>query len=88
MEEIGRSVNAIDSNDGRDRGNTVTFTSRAGAIEGAEVVSGVVRTVEKVLNDLVGGSDIQLVDVVNLGPRDSGEGGGGDGSGSEGRRRH
>ena len=78
----------IDSNDGRGRGNTVIFTTRAGAIKGAGVVLGVVRTIEEVLDDLVGSSDVQLVDVVNLGPRDSGEGGGGDGSGGEGRRRH
>jgi hypothetical protein len=32
----------------------------------AEVVLGVVRTVEVVLNDLVGGDDIDLIGVVNL----------------------
>ena len=88
MEEIGWGVDAIDSDDGGDRGNTVTFTSGAGAIEGTGVVPSVVRTVEEVLDNLVGGSDVQLIDIVNLGPRDGGEGGGGDGSGGEGRRRH
>ena len=42
------------------------FTSRAGAIERAGVIPGVVGTVEEVLYDLVGGRDVQLVNVVNL----------------------
>ena len=88
MEEVGGCVDTIDSNDGRDGGNTVTFLSGAGAIEGTGIVPGVVRTVEKVLYYLVGGSDVKLVNVVNLRPRDSGEGGRGDGGGGERRRRH
>ena len=76
----------IDSDDGGDGGNAVTFTSGAGAVERAWVVPSVVGTVEKVLDDLVGGGDVQLVDVVNLGPGDGGKGGGGDGSGGERRR--
>ena len=88
MEEVGRGVDTIDSDDGRDRGNAVTFLSGARAIEGAWVIPSVVGTVEKVLDDLVGGGDVQLVDVVNLGPGDGGKGGGGDGSGGERRGRH
>ena len=88
MEEVGRGVDPIDSDDGRDGGNAVTFWSGAGTITGAGVIPSVVRTIEKVLDDLVGGGDIQLVDVVNLGPGDGGEGGGGDGSGGERRGRH
>ena len=88
MEEVGRGVDAIDSDEGQDRGNAVTFTSGAGAVKGAWVIPGVVRTVEEVLNDLVGSGDVQLINVVNLGPRDGGEGGGGDGSGGERRGRH
>ena len=61
------------------------FTSGAGAVEGAGIVPGVVGTVEKVLDDLVGGSDVELINVVNLGPRGGGKGGGGD-DGGEGRR--
>ena len=86
MEKVGQGVDAIDNNNGRDGRNAITFLSRVGAIEGARVVPGVVRTVEEVLDDLVGSSNVQLIDIVNLGPRDSGEGGGGDGSGGEGRR--
>ena len=82
----GWGVDAIDSDDGRDRGNAVTFTSGAGAIEGTGVVPGIVGTVEKVLHDLVGGSDVELVNVVKLGPRGSGKGGGGDDGGCERRR--
>ena len=55
------------------------------------IVPGVVRAIEEVLNDLVGGGNIYLVDIVNLQPRGDREGGGGDGSGSGGgdkRRRH
>ena len=32
----------------------------------AWIVPGVVRAIEEVLNDLVGGGDIYLIDVVNL----------------------
>ena len=85
MEEVGRGVDAIGSDKRRGGGNAVTFASRAGAIERAGVVPGVVRTVEKVLDDLVGGGNVELVNVVKLGPRGSGEGGGGD-DGGEGRR--
>ena len=88
MEEVGRGVDAIDGDERRGGGNAVTFTSGAGAIEGAGVIPGVVRTVEKVLYHLVGGGDVKLINVVNLRPRDSGEGGGGDGSGGERRRQH
>ena len=85
MEEVGRGVDAIDSDEGRGGGNAVAFASGAGAIEGAGVVPGVVRTVEEVLDDLVGGGDVELISVVKLGPRGGGEGGGGD-DGGEGRR--
>ena len=88
MEEVGQGVNTINSDKGRGGGNAVTFTNGAGAIEGAGVIPGVMRTVEEVLNDLVGGGDVQLVDIVNLGPGDGGKGRGGDGSGGEGRRQH
>ena len=81
VEEVGRGVDTIDSNKRRGRGNTVTFTSGAGAIERAGVVPSVVGTIEKVLDDLVGGGDVELVNVVKLGPRGGGEGGGGDDGG-------
>ena len=84
VEEVGRGVDTIDSDEGRGGGNTVMFTSRAGAIEGAGVILGVVGTVEEVLDNLVGGSDVELINVVKLGPRGGGKGGGGDDSG-EGR---
>ena len=86
MEEVGGGVDAIVSDDGRDGGNAVTFLSGAGAIKGAGVIPGVVGTVEEVLYYLVGGGDVKLINVVNLRPRDSGEGGGSDGSGGERRR--
>ena len=88
MEEVWRGVDAIDGDDGQGGGNAVTFTSRAGAVKGAGVVPSVVRTVEEVLYHLVGSSNVQLINIVNLGPRDSGEGRGGDGSGGEQRRQH
>ena len=88
MEEVRRGVDAIDGDDGRDGGNAVTFLSGARAIERAWVIPSVVGTVEKVLDHLVGGGDVKLVNVVNLRPRDSGEGRGGDGGGGERRRRH
>ena len=88
MEEVGRGVDGIDSNKGRSRGNAITFASGAGAVKGAGVIPGIVRTVEEVLYYLVGGGNVKLVNVVNLQPRDSGEGRGGDGGGSERRRQH
>ena len=88
MKEVGGGVNAIDSDDGGDGGNTVMFVSGAGAVKRAGVIPGVVRTVEKVLDDLVGGGNIELIDVIKLGPRGSGKGRGGDNSGKERRRRH
>ena len=41
---------------------------------GGRVVPGVVRAIEKVLNNLLGGDDVDLVDVVDGGPRGDGEG--------------
>ena len=88
MEEVGRGVDAIDSDEWGGGGNAVTFTSRAGAIEGTWVVPGVVRTVEEVLDDLVGGGDVELISVIKLGPRGGGKGGRGDDGGEGRRRRH
>ena len=85
MEEVGGGVDAIDGDERRGGGNAVTFVSGAGAIEGAGIVPGVVRTVEEVLDNLVGGGDVELINVIKLGPRGSGEGRGGD-DGGEGRR--
>ena len=66
MEEVRRGVDAIDSNEGRGGGNAVTFTSGAGAVERAWVIPSVVRTVEEVLDHLVGGGDVELINVIKL----------------------
>ena len=88
MKEVGGGVDTIDGDDGGDGGNAVMFVSRAGAVKRAGVVPGVVRTVEEVLDDLVGSSNIELISVIKLGPRGSGKGGGGNNSGEGRRRRH
>ena len=47
--------------------------------------------IEEILDNLVGGGDVDLVDVINLRPRGNREGRGGDGGGSGGgdkRRQH
>ena len=88
MKEVGQGVDAIVSNKGRGGGNAITFTGGAGAVKRAEVVPGVVRTVEKVLDDLVGGGDVELINVIKLRPRGGGKGGGGDDSGEGRRGRH
>ena len=88
MEEVGRGVDAIGSDEWGGGGNAISFASGAGAIEGAWVIPGVVGTVEKVLNNLVGGGDVELVSVVKLGPRGGGKGGRGDDGGEGRRRRH
>ena len=85
MEEVGWGVDVID-NKGRGGGNTVMFTSRVGAITGAGIVPGIVRTIKEVLDDLVGSSNIELINVIKLGPESSEEGGEGDNSGGERRR--
>ena len=85
MEEVGRGVDAIDGDKGRGGGNAVAFASGAGAIEGGRIVPGVVRTVEEVLDDLVGSGDVELISVIKLGPGGGGKGGGGN-DGGEGRR--
>ena len=66
VEEVGRGVDTIDSDEGRGGGNAVTFTSGAGAIKGAWVIPSVVRTVEEVLDHLVGGGDVELISVIKL----------------------
>ena len=88
MEEIWRGVDAIDSDERRGGRNAITFASGAGAIEGAGVIPGIVRTVEEVLDNLVGGGDVELINVIKLGPGGGGEGGGGDDGGEGRRRRH
>ena len=57
-----------------------------GAIKGAWVIPGVVGTVKEVLDDLVGGSNVELVNVVKVGPGSDREGRGGDDGGGERRR--
>ena len=42
---------------------------------GGRVIPGVVGTIEELLNNLVGGGDVDLIDVVDGGPRGDGEGG-------------
>ena len=87
MEKVGWGVDII-NNEGRGGGNAVMFMSGVGAIERAGVVLGVVRTVEEVLDDLVGGGNIELINVIKLKPRGGGKGRRGDGSGEGRRRQH
>ena len=62
--------------------------AQASPATGGGIIPGVARTVEEVLDNLVGGGDIELVSVVKLRPRGGGEGGGGDDSGEGRGRRH
>ena len=87
MEEVGWGVKAI-NNERRGRRDAIAFVSRTQAVTRAGVIPGVVGTIEEVLNDLVGSSDIELINVIKLGPEGSGEGRGGDSSGGERRRQH
>ena len=66
MKEVRQGVNAIDSDEGGGRGNAIPFMSRAGAVKRTGVVPGVVGTVEKVLDDLVGGGDVEMISVIKL----------------------
>ena len=42
---------------------------------GGRVIPGVVGAIEEILNDLLGGDDIDLLDIIDGGPRGDGEGG-------------
>ena len=66
VEEVGRGVDAVDSDERQGRGNAVTFASGAGAIKGGGIVPGVVGTIEEVLDDLVGGGNVELISVIKL----------------------
>ena len=87
VEEVGRGGD-VDGGDGPGDGrNAVTFAIENGGA-GAGIIPGIVGTCEEVLNDLGGGDEVDLIDVVKLRPGGDGKGGGGDGSGGERRRRH
>ena len=75
VEEVGRGVDTIDSDERRGGRNAITFVCWAGAIKGAWVIPGVVGTVEEVLDHLVGGGNVELINVIKLGPRGGGKGG-------------
>ena len=84
VEEVGRGDGRIGKDEGRrgDRnGSEWDGRSRAaagmggGRSVGGGIVPGIVGTVEEVLDHLLGSDDIDLVDVVNGGPRGDGEGG-------------
>ena len=84
VEEVGRGDGRIgkDERRGGDRNRQERDGgSRAAAGMGGRrgvwgwVIPGVVGTVEEFLDNLVGGSDVDLIDVVDGGPRGDGEGG-------------
>ena len=64
------------------------FMSGAGAIKGPWVIPGVVGTVKEVLDNLVGSGNVELINVIKLGPRGSGKGRRGNNSGGERRGQH
>ena len=66
MKEVGWGVDTIDSSERRGKGDTLAFTGGAGTILGARVVPGVVGTIEEVLDDLVGSSKVELINIIKL----------------------
>ena len=85
--ELGKNVEEVGWGDGwvgkdEGRGGDGNWRERDGGGRAAArrgvggwVIPGVVGTVEEILNDLLGGDDVDLVDVVDGGPRGNGEGG-------------
>jgi hypothetical protein len=74
VEEVGQ----VDSNRGQGLGTVGVEVGGKMITSWAEVVPGVVGTIEVVLDDLVGGGDIDLISVVDLGPVSNRESGGDD----------
>ena len=85
MEEVGQGGDTGGGDDRGDGGNAVMFTNGAGAIPGAWIIPSVAGAGEEVLDNLGGGDEVDLVDVVKLGPGGDREGGGGDDRGGERR---
>ena len=79
VEEVGRGDGRIgkDKGQGGDR-NRREWDGRSRAATGRGVgrgvVPGVVGAIEEILNNLLGGDDIDLIDIVDGGPRGDGEG--------------
>ena len=80
VEEVGRGDGRVGEDERR--GGDGNWRERDGggraAVRrgvGGWVIPGVARAVEEILNDLLGGNDVDLVDVVDSGPRGDGEGG-------------
>jgi hypothetical protein len=66
IKEVGRGDGGIGEDGGRDKGRgAILVETRAVAIW-AWIVPSVVRAVEEVLDDLVGGGEVLLVDVIDL----------------------
>ena len=80
VEEVGRADGWVGKDEGwhgdRDRRERDGQSwAAAGRGVGGGVVPGVVGAIEEILNNLLGGDDIDLVDVVDGGPRGDREGG-------------
>ena len=84
VEEVGRGDGWVGKDERRGGdGNWREWDGRGRAAAGmgggrgvwGRIVPGIVGTIEEVLNHLLGGDDVDLVDVVDGGPRGDGEGG-------------
>jgi hypothetical protein len=82
VKEVGRGDGGVGEDGDGQQGAEGVETRDQTITVWARVIPGVMGTVEEVLDDLAGGGDVLLVDVVNLRPRGGGEGEGGDGSDS------
>jgi hypothetical protein len=66
VEEVGQGDGGVGEDGGGDEGQgAVLVVMRAVTIQ-AWIVLGIVRTVEKVLDDLGGGGEVLLINVINL----------------------
>ena len=84
IEEVRRGDRRVGKDEGRggdrnwrewDGGGWAATGMGSGRGVGRWVIPGIVRAIEEVLDNLLGGDDVDLVDVVDGGPRGDGEGG-------------
>ena len=84
IDEVGRSDRRVRKDEGRggdgnrrewDRGSRAAVEMGVGRGVGGWVVPGIVGAIEEFLDDLVGGGDVDLINIVDGRPRGDGEGG-------------
>jgi hypothetical protein len=66
VEEVGQGDSGVREDGGGDEGRGAVLVKMRAVAIWAWIVPGVVRTVEKVLDDLIGGGEVLLINVIDL----------------------